>query len=50
MNNLIELHFYLEDLFAGLEVVYPPRSQLQMNPVSLVYSSVDVCLHHEGCT
>jgi len=28
MNNLIELHFHLEDLFAGLEAVYPPRSQV----------------------
>lgn len=35
MNNLIELHFYLEDLFPGLEAVSSPRSQEHMNPVSL---------------
>lgn len=35
MNNLIELHFYLEDLFPGLEVVSSPRSQEHMNPLSL---------------
>lgn len=49
MNNLIELHFYLEDLFTGLEIVYLSMSQIQMNPMPLVYS-VDACLHHEGCT
>lgn len=35
MNNLIELHFYLEDLFPGLEAVSSPRSQEHMNSVSL---------------
>lgn len=50
MNNLIELHFHLEDLFAGLEVAYSPISQIEMNPMPLVYSSVDACLHHEQCT
>lgn len=35
MNNLIELHFYMEDLFRGLEAVCSPRSQEHMNPVSL---------------
>lgn len=28
MNDLIELHFHLEDLFAGLEVVRSPISQI----------------------
>lgn len=35
MNNVIELHLYLEDLFPGLEAVSSPRSQELMNLVSL---------------